>query len=224
MVQDLKVLLVEDDELFSLGLATRLRQEKDIKELIVVEDGESALEIAQTQTLDAVILDIGLPGMGGVETCHKLRSAHHLLPILVLTSHSRSSLIIQLVKAGASGYCLKGVSAGSLVLALRSVVTGASWWDPLATTTLRQQVLSGPLLDVKDARLTLDSLGLTSREQEILTLIAHGKTNREIGQLLYISTGTVRVHVHAILHKLGARDRTQAALIAIQQQWVDHRS
>ncbi|NJK62990.1 MAG: response regulator transcription factor [Synechococcaceae cyanobacterium SM2_3_1] len=218
MAQELQVLLVEDDELFCLGLATRLRQEEDIKHLIVVGDGETALEIAQTHPLDGVILDVGLPGIGGVETCHRLKSAHPSLPVLVLTSHSRPALIAQLVKGGASGYCLKGIAPSSLVLALRSVIAGASWWDPVATETLRQEMGNRPPFS-ESSHPTPESLGLTAREQEILTLITQGKTNREIGELLYISRGTVRVHVHAILHKLGARDRTQAALIAIQQQW-----
>lgn len=209
MGDSLRLLLIEDDELFRLGLATRLRQEPDVLSLLEAEDGETALDLAQSQPLDAVILDIGLPGLGGLETCHQLKNSQPQLPILILTSHSRPSLIAQLIQAEVAGYCLKGIPADSLLLAIRSIVAGASWWDPTATAALRQG-LDPPLQPCQ-----WDTL--TPREQEVLTLMAQGKSNQEIASDLYISTGTVRVHVHSILHKLGVRDRTQAVLSVLRQ-------
>lgn len=209
----LTLLLVEDDELFRLGLATRLCQEPDVVAVLEAEDGEQALELAKTQVLSAVVLDIGLPGLGGVETCQQLHQHDATLPILILTSHSQPDLIAQLLRAGAAGYCLKGVPAEALLLAVRSVVAGASWWDEMATDVLRQQ---------SDSRQPTRPLptALTNRELEILALMAEGLSNSDIATRLYISAGTVRVHVHAILHKLGVRDRTQAVILALRNRWI----
>lgn len=212
----LRILLVEDDELFRLGLRMRLQEEG----LIVVAeaaDGERAIELASRHSLDIVVLDVGLPVVGGVEACRLIKQQHPELPILVLTSHSEKPLISRLIEAGAQGYCLKGIGVEVLVLALRSVVAGASWWDKTGTAEIRAAFDTNQSIDAKLTEL-VDPL--TRREQEILALIAAGKTNQEIGILLHITPGTVRVHVHAILQKLKVRDRTQAAILAIQHRLV----
>ncbi len=216
MLPHLKILLVEDDELFRLGLQFRLQQETEIATLIAAEDGETAIELASQQSFDAVLLDIGLPGIGGLETCRQLKAQHPHLPVLVLTSRTEPTLIARLVEYGAQGYCLKGISAESLILAMRSVIAGASWWDAAATSEIRTtfQQHAGELANSA-------AINLTSREQEILTLVATNKTNQEIAELLYITAGTVRVHVHTILHKLGARDRQQAVEIATRHNLIE---
>ena len=210
----LKILLVEDDELFRLGLQVRLQQEAEIEILAEAEDGETAIDLAKQQPFDLVLLDMGLPGLGGLETCRQLKQNHPQLPILVLTSRNDRSLIARLVAAGAQGYCLKGVTATTLILAMRSVIAGASWWDATATAEIQNLFQNQPTDDV--ATVTLNPL--TPREQEILNLIATSKTDREIAEILYITPGTVRVHVHTILHKLGVTDRKQAVSIAIQHR------
>ncbi|MBZ8182423.1 response regulator transcription factor [Oscillatoria salina] len=215
----LKLLLVEDDELFRLGLSTRLQQESGIEVVAEAVDGETAVELTNQHHPNVVLLDVGLPGIGGVEACRQIRASHPNLPILVLTSHSQKPLIERLIAAGASGYCLKGVEAEVLVLALRSVAAGASWWDSVSTaqirTTMGETAINGSPLPSE----TLEN-PLTKREQEILELMVAGKTNQEIAEILYIATGTVRVHVHAILQKLEVRDRTQAAVLALQRGLV----
>ena len=213
----LRILLVEDDELFRLGIRTRLEQETDLEIVAEAEDGEQAVELANGYLLDLVLLDVGLPGIGGIEACRQIRQQHSNLPILVLTSRSEKPLIARLIEAGAQGYCLKGIPSESLILALRSVAVGASWWDQTATTEI-QAIFAG---NHKAALSTIDASPienpLTKREQEILGLVADGKSNQEIAGILYITPGTVRVHVHAILQKLEVRDRTQAAVLAIQK-------
>jgi two-component system, NarL family, response regulator len=208
----LRLLLVEDDELFRLGLRVRLQQEVDIQTITEAEDGETALTITQQMPFDLVLLDIGLPGIGGIETCRQLKIAQPELPILILTSRNEPELITRFIQAGVQGYCLKGIAAETLVLAVRSIVAGASWWDATATQRIRQT-----LTDPAPATTTNP---LTQREQEVLALIATGKTNPEIAQILYISAGTVRVHVHSILHKLAVSDRTQAIIIARKLGWL----
>jgi two-component system, NarL family, response regulator len=201
----LKILLVEDDELFRLGLQVRLQQEPEIGVLVEAKDGETAIDLVKQQPFDLVLLDIGLPGIGGLETCRQLKQNHPQLPILVLTSHNEKPLIARLVTAGAQGYCLKGIAAELLILAMRSVIAGASWWDATATAEIHTLFENNAPADL------LTTSSLTPREQEILALIATSKTDREIAEILHITPGTVRVHVHTILHKLGVSDRRQAA-------------
>lgn len=222
----LKILLVEDDELFRLGLRVRLQQEAGFDVLAEAEDGETAIELAKRHSLDIVVLDIGLPGIGGIETCRQLRQLYTQLPILVLTSHTQKASINRIIEVGAQGYCLKGAPSETLVLAIRSVAAGASWWDPTATTEIRSAFGDHSTAVPKTSSVIPASSSdkiistLTRREQEILALIAIGKTNQEIAEMLYIAPGTVRVHVHAILQKLDVRDRTKAAVIAIQRKLI----
>ncbi|HEY9907329.1 MAG TPA: response regulator transcription factor, partial [Thermosynechococcaceae cyanobacterium] len=116
------------------------------------------------------------------------------------------------------GYCLKGIAAVVLVLAIRSVSAGASWWDSSATA----EIQAAFQIPAPDPTPQPEALGkaLTRREKEILTLVAAGRSNQEIAEQLYIAPGTVRVHVHAILQKLEVRDRTQAAIVAFQKHLI----
>ncbi|GAB4469626.1 MAG: response regulator transcription factor [Elainellaceae cyanobacterium] len=226
MTKPLRLLLVEDDELFRLGLHVRMQQEAGIEIAAEAEDGETAIALVSRQLPDVVLLDIGLPGLGGLETCRQLKQVAPTLPILVLTSQSQKTLIPQIIEAGAQGYCLKGIGAETLVLALRSVAAGAFWWDAAATEEIRTALdhRAAPPAAVPSVPASnpaqLLAASLTQRELEILTLMSSGKNNQEIAAALHITPGTVRVHVHSILQKLDVRDRTQAVLAAIQQHLV----
>ncbi len=215
----LRLLLVEDDELFRLGLRVRLQQESVIEDVVEAEDGETALTIAARSPFDLVLLDIGLPGIGGLETCRQLKQQQPNLPVLVLTSREDPELLNRLIALGVQGYCLKGIAAESLVLAVLSVVAGASWWDAVATQRIRQTLIETSSTTQTTSSETESNNPLTQREQEVLALIAQGYTNSEIAGVLYICAGTVRVHVHAILQKLQVSDRRQATQFAQSQNW-----
>jgi two-component system NarL family response regulator len=217
----IRILLVEDDELFRLGLVTRLAQEVALDVIAEAEDGETAIAYIKQQVFDVVILDVGLPGIGGIETCRQIKQLHPKLPILILTSHSQPALINRLIEAQAQGYCVKGVAAETLILAIRSVAAGASWWDEIASQEI-QAAFQQPSAPAPMAASSDPANPLTKREQEILALVASGKSNQEIADELYIAPGTVRVHIHTILQKLEVRDRTQAAILAIQMGLVPH--
>ena len=212
---DLRLLIVEDDELFRLGLSTRLQQEAGLKILAEAVDGEMAVELTNQHLPDVVLLDVGLPGIGGLEACRQIKQQHPEIPVLVLTSHFQTQLIEKLVAAGASGYCLKGIDAETLILALRSLAAGASWWDAAGTAEIRAAF---KLRELKSTPNLANPL--TNRELEILSLLGVGKTNNEIAQSLNITIGTVRVHVHAILQKLDVRDRTTAAIVAKEKNLI----
>jgi DNA-binding NarL/FixJ family response regulator len=216
--RELKILLVEDDELFRLGLTMGLARESSINIVGEASDDETALELVKSLPLDLVLLDLGLPGViSGIELCQKIKAEYPKLPILVLTSHTETSLINQLIAVGTQGYCHKGVPAETLILAIKYVVSGASWWDENCTAQIRS-VFGNQSLNLSQNEHNINPL--TTREQEILSLIVQGKSHQEIGEILYISVGTVRVHVHAILQKLEVRYRTQAAILAIQHKLV----
>ncbi len=220
----LQILLAEDDELFRLGLRMRLQQESDFEIVAEAEDGETAVEIVKRLPINIVVLDIGLPGIGGIEACRQLKQQQADLPILVLTSRTQASLVPRLIEAGAQGYCLKGIASETLILAIRSVAAGASWWDAAATTEIRAAFGNQPLGSGENEDSGLypvrQANPLTRREQEILALIVAGKSNQEIAGVLHITAGTVRVHVHAILNKLNVSDRTQASTLAIQKKFI----
>lgn len=210
----IRILLVEDDELFRLGLSTRLSQETDFQVVAEVGDGEAAITLVRDRDFDLILLDIGLPGLGGIEVCRAVVQARPAMPVLALTSHQSPELITNLIETGARGYCVKGTSSETLVLAMRAIVAGGTWWDTIASQHIQsafqtlKPVVSSPENSVLHR--------LTEREQEILAWVAVGKSNQEIAEILFITPGTVRVHIHAILHKLQVRDRTQAAIYALQ--------
>jgi two-component system NarL family response regulator len=220
MTAVLRVLLVEDDELFRLGLRVGLQQESDLEIVGEATDGETAVQMAKQLALDLVLLDIGLPGIGGLEACRQIKQHNPSLPILVLTSRFQKPLIAKLIEAGVQGYCLKGIEAKALILAIRSVAMGASWWDKPVTIEIREAFQASSANTPSTAEASNGNNPLTKREQEILSLMAQGKNNHEIADMLYISPGTVRVHVHAILQKLEVRDRTQAVIIALQNHMI----
>ncbi len=212
----IRILLVEDDELFRLGLRFRLEQESDIEIVAEAADGETAVEVANRHTLDIILLDVGLPRMSGLEAFHQIKQRQPNLPILILTSRSETTLINQLIEIGAAGYCLKGVTAEMVVLAIRSVAGGASWWDRNATHEIRSAVVNRELTPSRERKISL-----TAREKEILTLMVEGRIDRDIAERLYIAPATVRVHIHGILHKIGVTDRSAAISIAQQEHLLD---
>jgi two-component system, NarL family, response regulator len=219
----IRILLVEDDELFRLGLSTRLVRELDLRIAAEAEDGETAIELIKSDlAIDIAILDIGLPGIDGLETCRQMRLHRPNLRILVLTSKYQPQSIEDLIAVNVNGYCLKGLASDSIILAIRSIMAGASWWDDTASNEIFS-AFRDPEKLIPSMSETGSSAVLTKREQEILALISIGKSNQEIAKALYIATGTVRVHVHAILSKLSVRDRTQAAILAIRNGLIDPR-
>lgn len=232
------VLVVEDDELFRLGLELTLQSFAGIEQVTAMADGEQALELLRHQAVDLILLDLGLPGLGGLETCRRISTDHPRIPVLVITSQDDPAWCRRLVQAGARGYLHKGVAAADLQLAIQSVLRGASWWDAAATLALRalgeadapaaasavaaqiaqahpaagRASVVNALVEGTEAGPTGTLALLTPREREVLEAMARGLSNREIAAELCIGLGTVRVHGHQIMQKLGVANRTQAVL------------
>jgi two-component system NarL family response regulator len=204
----MRALVVEDDELFRLGLEMTLQGLAGIEAVTTVGDGEQALDLLRQQPFDVVLLDLGLPGLGGMETCRRISAEQPQLPVLVVTSQDDPAWCRRMVRAGARGYVRKGVAAADLQLAIQTVLRGASWWDAEATSALRDLGTAGADEPGAAGALAL----LTPREREVLEGMGRGWSNQQIADALGIGLGTVRVHGHAIMQKLEVSNRTQAVL------------
>jgi len=216
----IRVLLVEDDEVFRIGITVSLKKYDNIELVGTCLDGKTAIATADELPLDLILMDIGLPVLSGIEATQVIKAKHPDIKILVLTSHAEAKTVDQIMNAGADGFCLKGISTERLHTLIEEVHQGAFWIDPAVATQIKKYFQSKTQLDEPKQPLgiPLEILeSLTEREQEVLALIATGKKNNDIAEILKISPGTVRVHVHSILNKLNVKDRTQAALFVVQR-------
>ena len=205
----MRLLLIEDDQAYQLAMANHLQRLPGVQQVLVAGDGEQGLELLQVSGIDLVLLDLVLPGMGGLATCRRI-TATTALPVLILTSQDDPQWVRRIWQAGARGYLHKQRAFAQVELALPSLLAGASWWDNTATAAL-QAAEATPWLETRQQRRLLDHL--TQREREVLACLAEGENNRAIAQRLGIGEGTVRSHVHVLLQKLQVSNRTQAALI-----------
>ncbi|HEY9687395.1 MAG TPA: response regulator transcription factor [Coleofasciculaceae cyanobacterium] len=213
----IRVLLVEDDEIFRIGLTTSLKKSGTVDLVGTCEDGATALVQAEVLKPDLILMDVGLPVMTGIEATQEIKKRLPGIKVLALTSHTESKTVNQIMDAGADGFCLKGVSTERLIVSIEEVYRGTFWVDAAVAELFRSRYVKSEPLAGETLNIPTETLKtLTEREQEVLGLIAQGKKNSEIADMLCISPGTVRVHVHSILHKLDVRDRTQAALMAKQ--------
>ncbi len=205
----MRLLLIEDDQAYQCAMATHLRALTDVDVVSVACDGEQGLEILEREGMDVVLLDLVLPGIGGLATCSQI-SAKQTAPVLMLTSQDDPHWVQRIWQAGARGYLHKEHAFEQVALALNSLMAGASWWDERATAALRPST-SGATACPPEVQTKLNSL--TPREREVLECLAAGANNRLIASTLGIGEGTVRSHVHVLLQKLQADNRTQAAML-----------
>lgn len=213
----MKVIICDDQAIVRDGLAMLLKLEPDIQVVGTAEDGATAVEMVEKEKPDLVLMDLKMPVLNGVEATRQIRAKHPEVKILVLTTYNDDEWVFDAIKAGASGYLLKDTPRDELIKAIKGTVSGKTYVDPS---------IAGKVLDQVSSRqtqpTTLITSKLTDREIDILRLIARGFSNTDISERLFLSEGTVRNHVSAILAKLGVSDRTQAAVIAIQHGLGDN--
>jgi len=216
----LRVIVADDHALVRHGFQSILASEDDIDVVGEASDGREALSIASAEQPDVVLMDIRMPVMDGIEATRLITSDSQLTrtSVIVLTTFDLDEYVFGAIRAGASGFLLKGVEPMQLIGAVRTVAAGEALLDPGATRRLIEAYVNGPPeRPPKAASLPND---LTSREIELLTLIAGGSTNAEIAEHLVISPLTVKSHVSRILTKMGARDRTQLVVMAYESGLV----
>jgi DNA-binding NarL/FixJ family response regulator len=208
-----RVVIADDHELARLGLRTMLTPEPDLEVVGEAATGKEAIELTRRLEPDLVLMDIRMPDIDGLAATRAIKEALPHTSILIVTLSEDPDYLMEALRVGAAGFVLKDASRREVVLAVRQVLTGESPLDPkLSAQLIRRLAGQTPAKE----RPAMRGDELTPRELEVLRLVAEGKTNAEIAQSLFVSVGTVKVHVERIINKLGVSDRTQAAVRAVE--------
>jgi two-component system, NarL family, response regulator LiaR len=210
MIAPIRVLIVDDHEIVRKGTRALLATKRDIQVVGEAKDGAEAVAQAQALHPDVILMDLMMPKMTGVQATREITASHPGARILVLTSFAADEQVFPAIKAGALGYLLKDSSPQELLQAIRQVFRGEPSLDPAVARKVLAELSAPP-----PKPLTRNPL--TSRELDILRLVAQGKSNKDIAGLLVISDETVHTHVSNILNKLHLASRTQAALYALKE-------
>jgi DNA-binding NarL/FixJ family response regulator len=206
MSDPIRVLIADDHPLFRDGVAHSLDGEPDFEVIGQASSGGEALQMAREHLPDVLLLDIAMPGRGGIVAAGEVAGACPATKIIMLTVSKDEDDLMAALRAGARGYVLKGVSAGELATVVRAVAGGEVYVPPsLAADMLRELSRPQPPDPIDE---------LTEREREVLELVAEGLTNREIGERLHLSEKTVKHYMTNVLQKLQVRSRVEAALLA----------
>ncbi|MNY19709.1 Transcriptional regulatory protein DegU [compost metagenome] len=231
--RNVHIVIADDHQLFREGVKRIINMEDDMEVIGECGDGIQVIELCNQITPDIVLMDINMPLENGVIATERLKLIFPDIKVIILSIHDDESYVFETLRKGASGYLLKDMEAESLINAIRSVVAGHAYIHPKVTGKLINQLRRMTYLDdagvvgtgtgVKDSALKYihnANSPLTKREAEVLRLMAEGKSNKLIGEFLYISEKTVKNHVSSILQKMEVDDRTQAVIIAIKNGWV----
>lgn len=210
----LKVMLVEDHALMRQGVKALLGEESDVVIVGETGDGSEALLLAERLQPDIVLMDLSLPGVGGIEATRQIRERFPTMRVVVLSMHDGEEYVFRALRAGASGYVLKQSTSTELVLALRAVAAGSTFLSP----TISQILISDYVRRADEApERDDDALSiLTPREREVLQLIATGLSNRQVAAQLHISIKTVETHRGNMMSKLDVHDRAGLVKFAIK--------
>jgi DNA-binding NarL/FixJ family response regulator len=208
-----RVLLADDQAVVRAGLRTILEIDEAIEVVGEANNGQQAVTLTQALDPDVVMMDIRMPMLDGIKATERLMSTGTRAKVLILTTYGLDEYVYAALRAGAAGFMLKTEPPARLCEAVHVVAAGDALLGSEATRLLIERYLSEPPAGKQSAS-RLDEL--TSREQEVLLELAHGRSNEEIGRVLFIGPGTVKTHVTHILTKLGLRDRVQAVVFAYE--------
>jgi NarL family two-component system response regulator LiaR len=209
----IRVLLADDHACFREGLAAILNRFEGIEVVATAGDGAEAVQQARTARPDVVIMDVNMPGLNGLEAMRQLLTQQPEARVLILTAYTDSALVAQAIEAGAHGYILKDIRSVEVVNAIRSVYRGE---DVLASAVAGR--LAAEYRRLAQAR--QPGPMVTDRERQMLQLIAHGQTNREISGQMNLALQTVKNSLSVLFHKLGVTNRAEAVARAIRQGWI----
>lgn len=225
-----KIIIIDDHQLFREGVKRILDFEKTFEVVAEGDDGTEAITLVEEHQPDVVIMDINMPTVNGVEATRQLIEKYPTTKVIILSIHDDESYVQHALKTGATGYLLKEMDADALIEAVKVVADGGSYLHPKVTHNLVKEYrrlavevagTGGGYQSQVEIRRPLHLL--TRRECEVLQLLADGKSNRGIGEALFISEKTVKNHVSNILQKMNVNDRTQAVVEAIKNGWVEVR-
>jgi len=215
----LRVMIVDDHELFRRGIQMVLEQEDDLEVVGEATDGEQAVSKAEELTPDVVLMDVRMPKNSGIEATRKIKELIPSAKILMLTVSDQEEDLYEAIKAGASGYLLKEISEEDVADAIRSVWSGQSRISPAMASKLLNEFQA--MSKRAEEREAVHTPRLTEREMEVLTLVAKGMNNRDIAKELFISENTVKNHVRNILEKLQLHSRMEAVVYAVREKLLE---
>ena len=207
----IKVLLVDDHEMVRLGVSTYLSIQPDIEVVGEASDGQEGVEKALSLRPDVILMDLVMDNMDGITATKEILAQWPQAKILIVTSYIDDEKVFPAIQAGASGYLLKTSSAQEIAEAVRKTIVGERVIEEEVSEKIQNQDYANQYFLYEE---------LTNREREVLDLIAQGKSNQEIAEILFITFKTVKTHVSNILAKLGVEDRTQAAIYAFKHGLV----
>lgn len=212
------VLVIDDQWMIREGLASLAGLDEDIEVVATGADGHEAVQLAGQHRPDVVLMDVRMPRLDGIEAAQRIRAIDDRITVLMLTTFEDRDLIERSLAAGAAGYLTKDIAAADLANAIRSAAAGVVQLTPQVTQILLNRESPSPADAPAPATppppLPPGFEDLSPREREVLELVALGLNNREIGERLHLSAGTVKNHVSSILRRLGTSDRTEAAVLA----------
>ena len=211
----IRVILADDHTLMREGTRRILEATNTISVVAEAADGRQAVEVVERYEPDVAIIDIGMPGINGIEATRRIKQNHSRVSVLVLSMHDDEEFIFAVLEAGAAGYLLKDVEGHQLVNAVEAVHAGESVLHPTVAHKVLARLASG--LEGDSPRDAEEPL--TARETEVLRLAARGMANKQIGAALDVSVRTVQAHLTSVFHKLGVASRTEAVLHGLRQGW-----
>ncbi|MDD1416264.1 response regulator transcription factor [Dolichospermum sp. ST_con] len=218
----IRTVIIEDHHLTRLGICTALRQKDEIEVVGEAINARHGLIILKQLQPDIAIVDIGLPDQDGIELTRKIKAIRPLrnTKVLILTLSNDKESVLTAFSAGADSYCMKDIEFDNLLEAIGVTAAGNPWIDPMIARIILEQVQEKTSVESNNHQRSIKPGILTARELEVLQLIAGGCSNAKIAKKLYITTGTVKTHVGNIMNKLCAKDRTEAAVIALRSGLV----
>jgi DNA-binding NarL/FixJ family response regulator len=209
----IRVLIADDQALFREGLETLLSIHQDIEVIGQASNGQEAVELSLRLQPDIVLMDMQMPVLNGAGATRRLKQSLPECRVIVLTTFGDKETIFDALRAGAVGYLLKDVSSADLTNAIRLTAQGDSILEPSVTAKVLDEFSHAPSFAPR-ARSEMLPEPLSDREIEVLKLVTQGFSNREIAEVLFISPGTVKTHIHNLCGKLAAQNRTEAAIRA----------
>ena len=216
--KDVRVIIIEDYKLTRVGLRYALNEIENINVIAEAQNAETGLEIIRNERPDVVLMDLGLPGMNGLEATLRVKEISPNTKVIVLTSHDREEEVVASLGSGASGYCLKDIDPITLSNVIKNVARGACWIDSNVAHLALKMFPRHENTEIMQSSNNFETKAkLTERENEVLKLLVQGKSNTQIAQELIVSVHTAKAHVCSILQKLCVNDRVQAAVKAIKE-------
>ena len=206
MTKPIRVLIADDHLVLRFGLATMINRQKDMKVVAEAANGEQVVALFKEHRPDVTLVDLRMPGLGGVDAIAAIRREDAEARLIVLTIHKGDEAVYQAIRAGARGYLLKDTPFPELLAAIRTVHEGKQCIPPEIAAKMAERIRYADL---------------TPREIEILKLIARGQSNKLIADRLEVTESTIKHHVATILGKLGAEDRTHAVTLALERNIID---